>query len=102
MSLNKHTLLAISLTAAEEASGLHLLASSRPVVLYLGPFLVRGDLHVSVEAVADDLLDETRDFHAVSRAHIFPISIPAIEFAREAPLLFVRRGAVQGYHLYEE
>jgi hypothetical protein len=101
MNVNKHALLAISLTVAEEAQSVQVLASKRPVVFYLGPLIVRGELHANVDALYEDLLDDARDFHPVSGATIFSVRNATVPFAREVPLLFVQRARVQGYHLHE-
>jgi hypothetical protein len=102
VNLQKQTLLALCLTAAEEARNVQILSSKRPVVFYLGSLIVRGELHVNVDALNEDLLDEARDFHPVSSASIFPVRNVTATFAREVPLLFLGRASVQGYHLHEE
>lgn len=102
VNLHKHGLVVFSLAVAEEAQKVQILAAKRPVVFYLGSLIVRGDLHVNVDALDEDLLDETRDFHPVTGATIFSIKHAAAPFAREVPLLFVNRAGVQGYHLHEE
>lgn len=102
VNVHKQTLLALSLTVADEAQGVQVLASKRPVVFYLGSLIVRGELHVNVDALDEDLLEDARDFHPVSKASIYCLQGGAAPFAREAPLLFVQRASVQAYHLYEE
>ncbi len=102
VNVHKQTLLAISLTAADQAQGVQVLASKRPVVFYLGPLIVRGELHVNVDAFDEDLLDDARDFHPVSGANIFSIRNAAASFTRDVPVLFVQRTSVQAYHLHKE
>lgn len=99
---NKRTLLVLTIVETADAIKTQVLVTKRPAVVYLGQLIVRGQLHVNVDASADDLLDDARDFYAVSEANVYHLHAATPAYAREAPLLFVNRARVQGYHLDEE
>jgi hypothetical protein len=100
--INKKYLKIISLTNEEEAKGEQLLASKRPVAFYTGVFVIQGQLHVNQDARAQDLLDETKDFFAMSDASIYPIRKVLTPPTRHVPLLYLSRALVQVYHTIEE
>jgi hypothetical protein len=99
---SKHNLLVLSLVEPGDAVKTQILISKRPVVLYLAQLIVRGQLHVTAEASEDDLIDDARDFYAVSEANVYHLHGATPAYAREVPLLFVNRPLVQGYHLHTE
>lgn len=101
ITFNKRNLLVVSIVETADAIKTQVLVTKRPVVLYLGQLVVRGHLHVNVDASAGDLLDDARDFYAVSGASVYHLQAATPAHAREAPLLFVNRSSVQGYHLDE-
>ena len=101
MSVNKPSLLLVSLPVAEEVAKVQLIESSRPVVFYLGAFIVRGKLHINLDASDEDMLDDARDFYAVSDASIFPLEKLAATPSRQVPLLFVNRPHVEAYHIHQ-
>jgi hypothetical protein len=96
--INKQYLKFISLTVDEEARGEHLLASKRPVAFYTGVFVIQGQLHVNQDARPQDLLDETKDYFAMSEASIYPIRKVLTAPTRRVPLLYLSRSLVQAYH----
>ena len=102
MSVNKPSLLLVSLPVAEEAEKIQILDSKRPVVFYLGPFIVRGQLHINPDASNEDLLDDARDFYPVTDASIFALESVAATPNRQVPLLFINRLHVQAYHIHQE
>lgn len=102
VSVNKHSLLLISVPDGTQAERVQVIAGHRPVVFYLGPLIVRGQLHVNVDAVPDDLLDDTRDFYPVSDANIYYVRATAPKYTREVPLVLVNRRLVQAYHIQPE
>jgi hypothetical protein len=100
--VSKANLQVLTIVETGDAVKTQILVTKRPVVIYLGQMIVRGQLHVSAEASAMDLLDEARDFYAVTEANIFHLHSATPAYAREVPLLFVNRPLVQGYHLHTE
>lgn len=101
MSVNKPSLYFLSLTVAEEVEKIQLMVSKRPVVFYLGSFVVRGQLHINPDASNEDLLDDARDFYPISDAGIFPLETLSIVPVQQVPLLFVNRPHVQAYHVHQ-
>ncbi|MDT8305330.1 MAG: hypothetical protein RRC07_05295 [Anaerolineae bacterium] len=102
VSVNKRSVQVVSVPDAAEAERVQVIAAHRPVVFYFGPLIVRGQLHVNVEALPDDLLDDSRDFYPVSAANIYYMRAAAPQYTREVPLLFVNRQSVQTYHIQPE
>lgn len=100
--LNKRYLKILSLTDEEEAKEEQLLASTRPVAFYTGVFVIQGKLHVNQDARDQDLLDETKDFFAMSEASIYPIRKVLTPPTRHVPMLFISRELVQIYHIVEK
>lgn len=96
--VNKRYLKILCLTDSEEAQREQLLASKRPVAFYTGVFAIQGQLHVNADARDQDLLDETKDFFAMSDASIYPIKKIMTAPTRHVPLLFISRTLVQVYH----
>jgi hypothetical protein len=96
--INKRYLKFICLTDDEEAKSEQLLASKRPVAFYTGVFVIQGQLHVNADARDQDLLDETKDFFAMSDVSIYPIRKVLTPPTRKVPLLFLSRSLVQIYH----
>lgn len=86
----------------EDAQGEQLLASKRPTAFYVGTFVIQGQLHVNQDARDQDLLDETKDFFAISEASVYPINKVMTTPTRRVPLLYLSRTMVQGYHVVEE
>lgn len=99
---NKNYLKFLSLTNEEDAKGEQLLASKRPAAFYTGMFAIQGQLHVNQDARDQDLLDETKDFFAISEASVYPLVKVATPPTRHVPLLYISRTMIQGYHVVEK
>ncbi len=97
--INKRFLKILSLVDEQEAQSEQLLASKRPVAFYAGEFVIQGQLHVNADAKDQDLLDETKDYFAMSEASIYPIKKIPTSPTRRVPLLFISRTLVQVYHI---
>lgn len=100
--LNKSYLKILSLINEGEAQKEQLLTTKRPVAFYTGAFVIQGQLHVNEDARNQDLLDETKDFFAMSDASIYPIRKVATPPARHVPVLYISRPLVRVYHVVEE
>jgi len=100
--INKRYLKILCLTDEEEAQSEQLLASKRPVAFYTGAFAIQGQLHVNADARDQDLLDETKDYFAMSEVSIYPIRKVLTPPTRRAPVLYLSRSLVQAYHIVEQ
>jgi len=98
-TLNKGSVVSLSLLDEERMTELHLQSTTRPIVIYTGPFAIQGKLHVPPDAPDEDLFDELHDFFPVSKASVFPLRRVAAQPTKEVPLLFVNRKAIQSYHV---
>lgn len=84
-------ILAVSLVKGEEAAEVRRLAASRAATFYVGPYAIRGQVHVNADARDEDLLDDARDFYPVSDAQVFPLRPLANVPSGRVPLLFINR-----------
>jgi hypothetical protein len=100
--LNKQYFKFLTLPNEEDAQNEQLLASKRPVAIYTGFFVIQGQLHVNADARDQDLLDETKDFFAMSDASIYPIRKVLTPPTRRVPALFLSRTLIQMYHVVEK
>lgn len=100
--INKNYLKLLGLTNDEEAQEEQLLTTKRPVAFYTGPFVIQGQLHVNADARDQDLLDETKDFFAMTDASIYPVRKMLTPPPRHMPLLFLSRELTQVYHVFEK
>lgn len=95
----KHQIVFLSLLESAQAQEIRILKASRPVVFYTRQFAVQGQLHVNTDARDSDLLDDNRDFFAVSNATIFPLEQLAQQPTPQVPLLLIYRSQVHTYHV---
>lgn len=91
----------IALLNNEDLAGIQLMQSSRPVTFYTRDVAIRGDLRVNLDAYENDLLDEQRDFFAVTDASILPLHSLAVTPASRVPLLALNRHQIESYHVYQ-
>ena len=96
---NKSYLKLLTIPNEEDAKGEQVLASKRQAAFYTGTFAIQGQLHVNQDARDQDLLDETKDFFAISEASIYPLVKVASAPTRHVPLMFVSRTMIQAYHV---
>ncbi len=92
----------VAVTNEKDAQTIQYVQSSRPVVFYTNWFAIRGDLHVSVEARDDELMDPSKDFFALTNAFVAPIRKMTHKLQPQYPLMAIQRTTVVGYHLYEK
>lgn len=102
VSLTKRYVNFVSVIEEEEGKRVQILQSHRPVIMYLDKFVIQGNLHVNADAKNDDLMEETRDFFAVTEAVVFPIRPVASIPTRKVPLLFISRPQIQLYHAHTQ
>jgi hypothetical protein len=100
--LNKRYLKILVVPNEADAENEQLLASKRPVAVYTGFFVIQGQLHVNADARDQDLLDETKDYFAMSDASIYPIRKVLTPPTRRVPLLYLSRELIQVYHVVEK
>lgn len=98
MVVNKTNLQMISVASAEQAQSVQVLQAKRPAVFYTSHLAVQGQLHVNPDARDDDLLDDTRDYFALSEATVYPLRAMAVAPTRQAPLILLNRLHIQSYH----
>ena len=98
MSINRQSIFYLAVVIPEEADRLQVLQTKRPVIFYTNWCAIQGNLHVNTDSRDDDLLDQSRDFFAVSDATIFPIRSTIVAPASKAPYVLVNRHALTAYH----
>ena len=99
LTINRRQLVTLGLLDEAQAAAERLLKASRPVVFYTAQFAIQGQLHVNVDARDTNLMEDSRDFYAVSQATLFPLRPLAQPVTRQLPLLMIQREQVQAYHL---
>jgi len=99
LSVNRRSVIYLSVLSTEEAEQLQVLQTKRPVIFYTSWCAIQGDLHVNTDARDDDLLDQSRDFFAVSNASIFPIRSITQSPASKVPYVLINRHALTAYHV---
>jgi hypothetical protein len=98
--VNKNNLHTINILKSEQAQTVQLLQSKRPVVFYTSHLAVQGQLHVNNDSRNDDLLDDTREYFAISEATVYPLRAMAVTLTRQVPLLVINRLHIQSYHVH--
>lgn len=102
VTVEKQNLVLIAVPDHEEAQSIQLLQNKRPVVFYTGRFAIQGQLHANQDARDDDLLDDARDYVALSEVTLFPLrQLGATAVSRKVPLLLVNQHYVQTYHVHQ-
>ena len=94
-------LIYLSILDEADLGRVQLLQSSRPVTFYTRDLAIRGNLRVNADAHENDLLDETRNFLAVSEAAIFPLHPMAATPTPRVPLLALNWNQIESYHVYQ-
>lgn len=98
LSVNRQSIIYLAVLVPEEAERLQVLQTKRPVIFYTNWCAIQGNLHVNTDSRDDDLLDQGRDFFAVSDASLFPIRSVTMAPASKAPFVLVNRHSLTAYH----
>ena len=98
MTVNMSLFVLLSFLDKEEIRDIQVMPSFRPVVFYMNQCAVQGKLHINADAKDTDMLDDTRDFFAVTDASIFPMRPMALQPTRQIPLCFVNMHYIYAYH----
>lgn len=98
MVVNKNSFQYLSIASPEQAQSVQLLQAKRPAVFYTSHLAIQGQLHVNSDARDDDLLDDTRDYFALTDATVYPLRAMAVAPTRQVPLLLLNRLHIQSYH----
>jgi hypothetical protein len=98
MVVNKTSLHYLSIASPEQAQSVQVLQAKRPAVFYTSHLAIQGQLHVNADARDDDLLDDTRDYFALTDATVYPLRAMAVAPTRQVPLLLLNRPHIQSYH----
>lgn len=100
INVNWRNFIYLALLDKENIERVQLLQSERPLTFYTRDLAIRGSLRVNLDAHDNDLLDETRDFLAVTDAEIVPLHPLAAAPTRAVPLLALNRHQIESYHVY--
>ncbi len=101
ININWHMIAYIACQEEGDIEQVQFVQSKRPVTFYTDTNAIRGNLHVNLDAHENDLLDETRDFLAVTEAAIYPMRALTNKPTRHVPLIALNRHRVIGYHVYQ-
>ena len=100
--INKNHLCAISVLDKNQTENIRLQEGDRPFICYISQFAIQGKAHVHSESPDEDMLDERQDFYALTEASIFPIRPVSVSPKQKVPLLIIKRGRIQVYHVQSE
>jgi hypothetical protein len=101
VTVEKQNLVLISVPDHEEAQSIQVLQTKRPVIFYTSHFAVQGQLHANQDSRDDDLLDDARDYAALSEVTLFPLrQLGPTAITRKIPLLLLNQSYVQTYHVH--
>lgn len=98
MAINRRHITFVSILDEESAERLQVIMSKRPVVFYTDWYAIQGNLHVNPDSRDDDLLEQARDFFAVSNASIFPMRSINRAPTRKVPYVLINRHLISAYH----
>lgn len=101
INVNWRNIISISVLDKEDLERVQLLQSDRPVAFYTRDLAIRGNLRVNLDSHDNDLLDETRDFLAVTDANVLPLHPLAVNPTPHVPLLVLNRHQIESYHVYQ-
>jgi hypothetical protein len=101
ININWHHIIYIALMDKTDLERVQLLQSERPVTFYTHNLAIRGNLRVNPDAHDHDLLDEMRDFLAVTDASVLPLCSAAAAPSPRVPLLALNRHQIESYHVYQ-
>jgi hypothetical protein len=101
INVNWQKIIYLAMLDQEDMERVQLLQSGRPVTFYTFNLAIRGNLRVNLDAHENDLLDETRDFLAVTEADILPLRPLAVAPAKHVPLIALNRRQIESYHVYQ-
>jgi hypothetical protein len=96
--VNKSHFQIMSVINPEQVQTVQLLQSKRPAVFYTSHLAIQGQIHVNSDSRDDDMIDDTRDFLALTDATVYPLRAMAIVPTRQVPLLLINRLHIQSYH----
>ena len=100
INVNWREIIYLAILEQEDLERIQFLQSERPVTFYTCNLAVRGSLRVNPDALDNDLLDDLRDFVAVTDANILPLCPLALNPASHVPLLAFNRHQIESYHVY--
>lgn len=101
ININWRTITYMALLDKSDIERVQLLQSKRPVTFYTENLAIRGYFHVNLDAHENDLLDETRDFWAVTEASVLPLRTLVSTPTQHVPLLALNRHQIESYHVYQ-
>lgn len=101
ININWRTITYIALLNETDLAAVQLLQSKRPVTFYTDFLAIRGNLHINPDAHENDLVDEARDFIAVSDAAVYPMRALKSMPKQRIPLIALNRHHILSYHTYQ-
>jgi hypothetical protein len=102
ITVDKKNLVLIALLDGVDSGSVQLLQSKRPVIFYTSHFAIQGRLHINADARDDDLLDDGRDYAALTDVTLFPLrQLGTTALTRKPSLVLINQQYVQTYHVHK-
>jgi hypothetical protein len=80
-------------------STVHMLKTILSAILHAGPLVIRGEIHLGVDATLATYLDDlTGNFFPLTNAEIFSTQPLPVPLPRKADLIFLNRAQLQLYY----
>jgi hypothetical protein len=101
VTVDKKSLVLVSVPDQADSGSVQLLQSKRPVIFYTSHFAIQGQLHINPDARDDDLLDDGRDYAALTEVTLYPLrQLGTTAVTRKTPLALINQLYVQTYHVH--
>ena len=81
---------------------LQVMQTKRPVVFYTNSFAIKGQFHVNADKRDNDLIDELRDYLAMTEAMVYPMRQSKVIPTRNVPFIALNRHSILAYHVQKE
>jgi hypothetical protein len=79
-------------------STVYMLKNVQPAILHVGPLVIRGEVHLGVDATLATFLDDLAgNFFPLTNAEIFSTQALPVPLPRKADLIFLNRAELQLY-----
>jgi hypothetical protein len=101
ITIEKTEVIAVSVLDESALESAQITVSKRKVIIYSGRFAIHGLLHVPADAPDEDILDEKRDFFAITEGSIYPLAPVGTDPHTSSPLILINRQTIQAYSVHE-
>lgn len=99
--MNRYAIHMINVLDESILEKLQIMQTKRAVVFYTDSFAIRGQFHVNADKRDNDLIDELRDYIAMTDVMVYPMRTSKIIPTRKVPFLALNRHSILAYHVHQ-